>query len=133
MDFKTELITSLLECGFMDLDRLEEAAKAYEAMTDNDISDAIERVADWGHEGQLKYSHLMHVFLDDVTRAVADNLQERELITEEKADELRDSSPFVNFMDSWYNNELDHIEMEGKSIESVADEFLAAITNGVTA
>jgi hypothetical protein len=111
-----DLLMSLLECGYKDLERLNEVlsiAKKFD-ITIDDILNYAEEIT----EKSIKFNDIMYSTMRLVLDKIAENVEDEEL-----AEKIRDHEIFVNWMDSWFNIEaLDNRDLE--QIEKTTKEQL---------
>jgi hypothetical protein len=115
-DWKEELLMSLLECGYRDLERLNEVLKIAEKfkITIDDILDYAEEIAD----KTVKFNDIMYSAMRLTLDKIAENVENEEL-----AEKIREHEVFINYMDSWFNIEaLDNRDL--KEIEETTKEQL---------
>lgn len=123
MDAKTDLITTLLQCGSLDVDRLIDILDmGNELFDDNILADLID---EYGSESFSSFNYLMTRLMETIVFKLADDLDYKSLYEDHyyrKTLEEYWGGPFVNYMDSHFNLEaLDN--WDGKS----KDELLAKL------
>ena len=103
-DWKTELLSNLLGCGWRDLDKFEEFLNKAEAWDIKiDLYDIVEETKDI-HEA-VGFNTLLHTLLDEIFNDLISEFDD------EDAELLRDNfAPHLNFLDSWFNNPLDDLD-----------------------
>jgi monoamine oxidase len=100
-EFMEDLLTSLLECGSGDLERLNNVlriAKKFGITIDDVLNDA-EGIS----EKSVKFNDIMYAAMRLTLDEIADRAEEQG--EQEIADELRDQEIYVNYIDSWFNIE----------------------------
>jgi hypothetical protein len=115
-DWKEDLLMSLLECGYKDLERLNEVLKIAEKfnITIDDILDYAEEIAD----KTVKFNDIMYSAMRLTLDKIAENVENEEI-----AEKIREHEVFINYMDSWFNIEaLDNRDL--KEIEETTKEQL---------
>lgn len=129
IDFYVDFLTSIMECGFYDLQRLYEV---YTLATKFGITvdDIISSAEDIG--ATLDFNSIMYVTMRIVLDAIADKVEDTE---PEVADKLRDWDVLVNYMDSWFNIEcLDELrtpeEIEAISTDELAKKVVQEMKSG---
>jgi allophanate hydrolase subunit 1 len=107
-DWKEDLLMSLLECGYRDLERLNEvlAVAGKFNISIDDILDYAEEIT----EKTVKFNDIMYSAMRLTLDKIADLIEHQE---PEIAEKLRDWEILVNYMDSWFNIEtLDNRDVE---------------------
>jgi hypothetical protein len=115
-DWKEDLLMSLLECGYRDLERLNEVLKIAEKfnITIDDILDYAEEITD----KTVKFNDIMYSAMALTLDKIAENVENEEI-----AEKIREHEVFINYMDSWFNIEaLDNRDL--KEIEETTKEQL---------
>lgn len=125
-EWKDELLMSLLECGYRDLERLREvlALAGKFSVSIDDVTDYARDIADKNIDVNTLLYSAMRLTLDKIAEEVED---------EETAEKIRDHEVFVNYMDSWFGLEsLDELDVEEvektpkeKIVSTVVEEILA--------
>lgn len=97
------ILTSVLHCGWLDLQTLENYIKKSEDWGIYlDIDEIAENVIDL--YGKLEFNEILYGIME----AIFNNLVESEKFTDNERELLYDNfSPSLNFCDSWFNNPLD--------------------------
>ena len=94
MDTKTKLLINLLDCGYLDIDKLIEIVDTCEDFNENALCDSIEDMKNNGVE--LNVNSLMFELLDNLRCDLSANI-EKELGVELFED---DFEIYVNYMDT---------------------------------
>jgi hypothetical protein len=115
-EWKEDLLQSLLECGYRDLERLNEVlaiARKFN-ITIDDVLNYAEEIAD----KTVKFNDIIYSAMRLTLDRIAEELEERG--DSETADKLRDWEIFINYMDSWFN--LDSLDIDVEEIEKLTRE-----------
>lgn len=117
MTTKEELLTSILNCGTRDLDKLEELINNYENL-DGEFDEIMDYVKDLGEIsfGTIAYAAMsltMEKITENMRKAVKEfvnkNEQQKYLKAIEKFE--NDFNPYIDYLDTFYNNFLDEIDI----------------------
>ena len=100
-DWKEELLTALLECGYRDLERLEEFLRIAKELNINiDLDGIIWELKD--EEINIDLNMIMFKVMETIVYDLAEELN--------KVEEAQEKfNPFLNYLDSWFNNDLDEL------------------------
>jgi len=127
-NFKDELLTSLLQCGYRDLERLAEVfavAEKFGIKVDDVIDDASQITG-----GAVEFNDIIYSAMRLVLEKIADEIEN---VEPEIAEKLRDWEISVNYMDSWFNIEpLDGIglkDADKKTKEQIIKEVVEYVKN----
>ena len=121
------LLTAVFDCGLADLDRLYRLIEDYLSL-DGNVEDVIENARDeiggitFGSVAysamELTMNKILSLMEESVEEYVEEDKKDKYL---EKIEELRDDfNPWINFLDTEYNNFLDDIEIP--TLPDYADE-----------
>jgi DNA-binding XRE family transcriptional regulator len=115
-NWKEELLMSLLECGYKDLERLNEILKI--ARKFNITIDDILNNAEIVYEENIKFNEIIDVAMRLILFEISTNVEDEEL-----AEKIKEHEILVNYFDSWFNIEaLDNIDVE--LLEKISKEEL---------
>jgi len=127
-DFKDELLTSLLQCGYLDLERL---AEVFELAKKLGIS--IDYIIDSAYEvtgGAIEFNDIIYSAMRLTLDKIADEIEN---VEPEIAEKLRDWEVLTNYMDSWFNIEpLDNLglkDVDQKTKEQIIKEVVEYVKN----
>jgi hypothetical protein len=115
-DWKEDLLMNILECGYQDLERLNEIIKIAEKfnITIDDILNYAEEIT----EKTIKINDIIYSTMRLTLDKIAENITDEEL-----SEKIREHEIYVNAMDSWFNIEaLDNRDIE--EIEKTTKEEL---------
>jgi nitrate reductase NapAB chaperone NapD len=117
-EFYEELLTNLLDCGYLDLKELENECKLLEIF-DGNLQDVIEETLS-EHE-KIDINLLLLMVFREVTYLVAQEVEDPKI--KEKLEQWDDF--FLNYTDSWYNiNALDYPnKTKDEIVREVIKEF----------
>lgn len=123
MDAKTDLITTILQCGSLDVDRLIEILDmGNELFDDNILADVID---EYGSEPIKSFNSLMFYLMEAIVFKLSDDLDYKSLYEDHyyrKTLEEYWGGPFVNYMDSHFNLiSLD--DWDGKSKDELLERL----------
>ena len=108
IDDKTQLLTDLLNCGYMDLPRLFDVIKMGQELCDEDYVQDIVEASDT-HCGKVDYNYLMCELMNMITYDLVNEIDD--------LDEVNDTyyycdiletfwgGPYTNYADSWFQIE----------------------------
>lgn len=118
------LVSALLNCGVRDLNLLDELLGVAEKFEIN-IDDVIEKTRELFNK--VEFNELVYILMEHIFNAVMDEVEQYAGETEDKkllkqVKDLRDNfSPFLNYIDSWFNNLLDEVDLEQSRDEIIRD------------
>jgi hypothetical protein len=121
-EWKEDLLQSLLECGYRDLERLNEVlaiARKFN-ITIDDVLNYAEEIAD----KTVKFNDIIYSAMRLTLDRIAEELEEK---GDETADKLRDWEIFINYMDSWFNIEA----LDIRDLEEIGKLTREQIVEGV--
>jgi hypothetical protein len=126
MDAKDDLLTTLLNCGTRDLDKLVEILDmGNELFDDNILADVIDEYGTYTTSGCIKFNELMLRLMETIAFKLADDFDLKSLYEDHyyrKTLEEYWGGPFTNYLDSHFNlNSLD--EWDGKSKDEMFEQL----------
>ena len=118
------LVSVLLGCGVRDLNLLNELLGVAEKFEIN-IDDVVEETRELFNK--VEFNELVYILMEHIFNAVMDEVEQYAEETEDKkllqrVEDLRDNfSPFLNYIDSHFNNLLDEVDFEQSRDEIIRD------------
>jgi hypothetical protein len=119
-DWKDELLMSLLECGYGDLERLNEVLKIAEKfdVTIDDVVDYAEQIVD----KTLKFNDVIYSGMQLILDKIAENVEDEEI-----AEKIRNHEVFINYMDSWFNFAVLDDVRKGEIEKTTKEQLVKAV------
>ena len=120
-DWKEDLLLALLECGSLDLDRLQDILRIAKKFG-IDIYYILDYAEEtFGENGERpKYNEVMYCAMRAILEAIADIIEEED---PDIAEKLRDWDVYTNYTDSWFN--LDSLDRDPGEIEKLSIQEIA--------
>ncbi len=124
-EIEEDLLLSILECGYRDIERLIEVlkiAKKFGITIDDVIDDAME------YTEKIEFNNIMYSAMRLVLNAIAEKVENKEI-----SEKIRESKIYVNYMDSWFGiSALDDLNID--DIEKLTvDEIVERVKNEILA
>lgn len=114
-DDNDDIMVGLLDCGYKDLDVLDNYLGKAECWGVNiDIRDVIDEVRQ--NFGKVDFNSLLYEIMKQIVINLAGDLGDEAV---EKAEEKFE--PYLNYMDSWFNMGLDDLDSENTREEAVKE------------
>jgi len=111
--WKEDLLMSILECGIQDLDKMEEIlSKAENWLVDIDFDDVIENAKDLG---RIDFNTILYAIMENIVYDLVEDIED-EKIREKILDNF---NPFLNYLDSYFNNCLDELDEKSTREEAI--------------
>lgn len=112
------LLMSVMDCGYRDLERLTEVLKIAEKLH-IEIGDIIKYTEDITTGKRIKFNNLIYSVMRLILDKIADIVGEKD---EDLAEKIRDQTIFINYMDSWFNiSSLDRLR-DFEEIEKISKQ-----------
>lgn len=117
------LLTTLLGCGIADIDKMSQLMSELE-----DVGGSFEdALSTYTTEEGVKFGDIAYACMNETNFVLAMLMQRAELITEQQAEKIRDDfEPFINYLDTWYNNKIDELSFDGTP-EEIAKRYYELI------
>ena len=123
MTIEEELLTTILDCGIQDIDKLLNLITDYENLGGDieDVNDYIKYPGVTISFGTITFA-VMNLMMNQITDYMEKSVEEYVKQSKkekyiDKIEEIRENfDPYINYMDSWYNNHLDEIDLDSLPI-----------------